>query len=136
MGTPFRTAPPRVRALQAAALILLILCAPAFLSGCAILRPHHQAKPQDQKPATAVGYNPGPQRIGTIALVNTDQNFVLIDVGSLYSPRPGTALKSFASGAESGTESSVLAVTAEKDRPFIAADIIRGTPKVGDEVRE
>jgi hypothetical protein len=64
--------------------------------------------------------------------VNEDLSFVLVDVGSLYAPQAGTALKSFSGGAET----AILAVDPEKQRPFIVADIIRGNPKVGDEVRE
>ena len=70
--------------------------------------------------------------MGTIALVSGDLSYVLVDVGSLSSPEPGTALKSFSGGAET----AILAVDPEKQRPFIVADIIRGNPKVGDEVRE
>jgi hypothetical protein len=55
-----------------------------------------------------------------------------VDVGSLYVPQSGTALKSFSGDAETG----ILAVDPEKQRPFIVADIIKGEPKVGDEVRE
>jgi hypothetical protein len=70
--------------------------------------------------------------VGTVAVVNEELHFVLVDVGSLYVPRPGTALKSFSGGTETG----ILAVDPEKQRPFIVAEIIRGEPKVGDEVRE
>jgi len=74
----------------------------------------------------------GPRRVGRVAAVNEQLHFVLVDVGSLYSPTAGTALKSFSGGAETG----VLAVGTEKERPFIAADIVKGEPKVGDEVEE
>jgi hypothetical protein len=70
--------------------------------------------------------------VGTVAVVNEDLHFVLVDVGSLYVPQSGTALKSFSGDAETG----ILAVDPEKQRPFIVADIIKGEPKVGDEVRE
>jgi len=75
---------------------------------------------------------PGPRRVGTIAEVNEELHFVLVDVGSLYTPAAGTALKSFSGGAETG----ILAVDAEKQRPFIVADIVKGDPKVGDQVEE
>ena len=100
----------------------LALCGVVFISGCAT-RGHRP---------TAAATPTGPQRVGTIALVNEDLNYVLVDVGSLYSPQAGTALKSFSGGAET----AILAVDPEKQRPFIVADIIRGTPKVGDEVKE
>ena len=82
--------------------------------------------------ATPVAPPPAPRRVGSIASVNDQLHFVLIDVGSLYSPSPGTALKSFSAGQETG----VLAVNPEKQRPFIVADIVKGTPKVGDDVDE
>jgi hypothetical protein len=102
---------------------LVALCSVIVISGCATGR-HH--------PPPTAATPPGPQRVGTIALVSADLSYVLVDVGSLYSPQAGTALKSFSGGAETG----ILAVDPEKQRPFIVADIIRGSPKVGDEVRE
>jgi len=74
-----------------------------------------------------------PRRVGTVALVNDDMHFVLIDVGSLYAPVAGTALKSFSS---TGSETGVLAVDPERKRPFIVADIVKGMPQVGDVVEE
>lgn len=100
---------------------LLAICA-AIPCGCAWRR--HQ---QGREPALA-----GPRRVGSIAVVNDELHFVLIDVGTLYTPAAGTALKSFSGGKETG----VLAVDAEKQRPFIVADIIKGDPKVGDQVEE
>jgi hypothetical protein len=70
--------------------------------------------------------------VGRVAVVNEELGFVLVDVGSLYIPAAGTALKSFSGGTETG----ILAVGTEKDRPFIAADIVKGSPKVGDDVEE
>ncbi len=93
-----------------------------LLAGCAF---HRQPRPM-----TAA--SSGPQRVGTIATVNEDLHFVLVDVGSLYAPGAGTALKSFSNGVETG----ILAVSPEKERPFIVADIIKGDPKIGDEVKE
>lgn len=109
---------------QASRYALLALCGVVWMSGCATSRRN--------KAAAAADSPPGPQRVGTIALVNEDLSFVLVDVGSLYSPQAGTALKSFSGGSET----AILAVDPEKQRPFIVADIIRGNPKVGDEVRE
>jgi hypothetical protein len=68
--------------------------------------------------------------VGTIALVNDDLHFVLVD--AYYEPPAGTALKSFSGDVET----SILAVDPEERRPFIVADIIRGEPKVGDKVEE
>jgi len=102
----------------------LAACGTIIFSGCALGRRHPRPAP-----AAVV---PGPQRVGTVAVVNEELRFVLVDVGSLYTPQPGTALKSFSDGTETG----VLAVGPEKQRPFIVADIVKGEPKVGDEVRE
>ena len=111
---------------QASRYAVLALCGVVWISGgCAT----------GQRPKVAeaaADSSPGPQRVGTIALVNAELNFVLVDVGSLYAPQAGTALKSFSGGSET----AILAVDPEKQRPFIVADIIRGNPKVGDEVRE
>jgi len=95
-----------------------------LLSACAFWRP--------RPPHPAAGVAPGPRRVGTVALVNDDLHFVLVDVGSLYTPAAGTALKSFSGTKETG----ILAVDPEKQRPFIVADIVKGEPKVGDQVEE
>lgn len=76
--------------------------------------------------------NAPPHKVGTVAMVNREMRFVLLDVGTFYTPAPGSALKTFTSGIESGT----LSVTGERRRPFIAADIASGEPIVGDDVFE
>jgi hypothetical protein len=75
---------------------------------------------------------PVPHLLGRIALVNENLKFVLIDVGTYYSPKPGQALKTF----RAGTQTGILAVTPEYKRPFVAADIIQGNPAPGDAVYE
>jgi hypothetical protein len=99
-------------------------------TGCAAGQHAHRSTKAEATPAPTPL---GPQRVGTIALVNTDLHFVLVDVGSLYTPQAGMALKSFSAANQ---ETGILAVSKEKQRPFIVADIIKGTPQVGDEVRE
>jgi hypothetical protein len=101
-------------------LAALGICGIFVLAGCATHRHEH------------TGLAPGPRQVGTVAMVNEDLRFVLVDVGSLYTPAAGTALKSFSGGAESG----ILAVGPQKHRPFIVADIVKGEPKVGDLVEE
>jgi len=111
----------RIRPLSLSSLaILALLLSP----GCAW--PKHKPPPQAAAPI------PGPRRVGTIAVVNDALHFVLIDVGTLYIPLPGTALKSFSGTAQT----AILAVNPERQRPFIAADIIEGHPTVGDQVQE
>lgn len=69
--------------------------------------------------------------VGEIAVVNAAEHFVLIDLGpNLYVPEPGLNLRSHDAA---GTVAH-LKTSPEQKRPFIAADIIDGAPKVGDEV--
>ena len=93
------------------------------MNGCALF--HKRKKP---RPSAAVQ----PQMVGTIALVNDSMHFVLVDTGGSAGPQKGQALKSFTNGQESG----ILMVTGERQRPFIAADIVKGAPQKGDEVMQ
>lgn len=101
-----------------ALLLLALLCL-----GCAAGR--------KRSPAAAAAPR-GPQVVGTVAVLNGASRFVLLDVGSLYAPEPGSALKCYSGDTETGE----LVVSPEKKRPFIAADIVKGEPKVGDRVEE
>ncbi len=96
------------------------------LNGCALFpkkkRPEPVAAQQNQQNQ--------PHAIGTVALVNNDLHFVLIDVGSSYEPLKGVAVKSFTDGQESG----ILTISGERQRPFVAADIVKGAPQKGDTV--
>ncbi len=103
----------------------LAVCGSVLLGGCAT----HSKKKKPQPDAAAL---PAPRRVGTVALVNQELGYVLLDVGTLYMPSAGTALKSFTGETESG----ILAVDPEKRGPFIVADIVKGEPKVGDQVEE
>ena len=69
-----------------------------------------------------------PQIVGTITLVNPALGFVLVDVRAFEYPAVGLALKCFADGKET----AILMVSPEKNRPFIIADIVKGTPNKGD----
>jgi hypothetical protein len=93
----------------------------AQISGCALLRRHPKKKPE--KPAA-------PLLVGTITLVNDDGHFVLIDSGMSPSPAPGAVLKCRTAGGESGE----LKAGAIRKRPFAIADVVKGTPHVGDQV--
>lgn len=74
---------------------------------------------------------PRPIIVGEVAIVDENKRFVLIDLASnLYTPAPGVALRTM-NGAE---ETGRLRAAPERKRPFVAADIIDGTPNVGDEV--
>ena len=75
----------------------------------------------------------GPRAInvGEVAVVDKERRFVLIDLeSSLYVPAPGAALRTL----QGSTETARLKVSPERKRPFIAADILDGEPKVGDRV--
>jgi hypothetical protein len=69
--------------------------------------------------------------VGEVAIVEAEKGFVLIDLRSnLYVPTPGVILRS----ASSSGETAKLKASPEQNRPFIAADILEGTPQVGDQV--
>lgn len=89
--------------------------------GCALLR-----RPPKAKRAIAVV----PLLVGKITLVDEEGRYVLIDSGMNPSPLPGAVLKSRAAGVETGE----LTTGAIRRRPFAIADVIKGTPKVGDQV--
>jgi hypothetical protein len=89
-------------------------------SGCAVA--HHRA---------ITSAAPGPVVVGEVAVVDEEERFVLIDLGSNLSvPPPGAAL--WTKNAKGLT--SHLRASSEQKRPFIAADILDDTPAVGDEV--
>ena len=94
----------------------------AQVSGCALF-----PKGQQVKRATAV---PQPLLVGTITLVNTEQNFVLIDSTNSPGPLPDAALKTRGpDGAVAELKSGAI-----RRRPFTIADVVKGTPQVGDQV--
>ena len=86
------------------------------------------AAPQKRTQAAALQ----PHLVGTVALVNQAAGFVLVDVGTLYMPGSGKALKCYSGGQETAE----LSTTPERKIPFISADIVKGTPGQGDQVFE
>lgn len=94
------------------------------LAGCAALRGRQSAKRSNQ-PVPAV-----PILVGTITLVNEEGRYVLIDSGMSPSPLAGAVLKS----RRAETESGELKAGAIRKRPFAIADVVKGTPQVGDQV--
>ena len=101
--------------------LLVVLLLTQF-SGCALL-----PKGKPAKRATAV---PQPLLVGTITLVNTEQNFVLIDSTNSPGPLPDAVLKTRGpDGAVAELKSGPV-----RRRPFTIADVVKGVPKVGDEV--
>ena len=67
---------------------------------------------------------------GTIQLVNTAENFVLIESESASPVIPGEKYLSVQNGRESGT----LRMTSLKAHPFLIADIVSGNPSTGDKI--
>ena len=105
-------------------LILLLGVAALATNGCATNKRTAAAaagRPTQSAPVLLVG---------TIALVNADSGFVLIDQGQQASPTTGALLKTY-SGPN---ESAVLVASDVRKRPFIIADIKSGTPQKGDRV--
>jgi hypothetical protein len=105
----------------------ILLALSLFLAACAIHRP---TKPQAEKPA-AVPAQPQGKFVGTVTTVNDDYHFVMIE--SYFTPKPGTALKVL---SPDGVEIGVLTVSPENRRPFIIANIVKGSPQKGDQVFE
>lgn len=102
-------------------LLLLAVC--AGLSACAT---------PNKPPKNALPTTPQPRLVGTVALVNQESGFVLVDVGTSYVPGPGKTLKCLLGGKETAE----LKTTPEQKIPFISADIMKGTPAKGDQVFE
>ncbi len=94
------------------------------LSGCAPRRPRKPPKAPAPTPP------PAPLLVGTVTLVNEEQHFVLIDSTTSSSPLPDVVLKTRGQGGETGE----LKAGAIHRRPFAIADLVKGTPKVGDQV--
>ncbi len=92
------------------------------ISGCGLL--FHGRKKTPRAPAAK------PLLVGTIMLVNEDGHFVLIDSGMSPGPLPGAVLKSRTAAGESGE----LKAGDVRRRPFAIADVVKGTPRVGDQV--
>lgn len=105
-------------------LSLLLAAAIIVLPGCGLLH----MWPWKKKAPGAVAK--APRLVGTVALVNEEDSFVLIDNGSLPSPSAGTVLKCNLTG----TTSAEVRVTQIHKPPFVIADIIKGLPKKGDQV--
>ena len=97
-----------------------IICVAACLAALAGCATHHKTTP------------PLHRVVGTIVLVNEANRFVLIDGGMHAPATAGAALKSFAGNQETG----VLTLSPERKPPFLIADIVKGSPKKGDQVVE
>ena len=71
-----------------------------------------------------------PQWLGSIRMVNTAENFVLIESSTMSSAVPGETYLSVGNGAETAS----LRMTSLKNPPFLIADIISGNPSPGEKI--
>ncbi len=69
-----------------------------------------------------------PRQVGKVSLINTGDNFVLIELQSALVPKPGQRLYVY----DGQMKSAELQVSKEKRRPFIIADIQEGLPQQED----
>ena len=100
-------------ALKLAATLALVSALPA----CAF------KKKQPDPPAIST-----PKPIGTVRMVNSPEQFALIETTSPVAP--GRILRSKNDLAETAT----LRATPHRNHPFLIADIVEGTPAPGDRI--
>ncbi len=101
-----------------------------LLPGCAKPKPAPRPAPA-KTGATPAPVRTVPRPVGEVAIVEAENGFVLVDLGSsLYVPEPGETLHA----RNAHGETAKLKASAEQNRPFVAADIVEGHPQVGDEV--
>jgi hypothetical protein len=113
-----------------------VLVIPVALAACAGPWKKEIPKAQPVRFPTAAAQEAAqgtkPRQVGTILIVNTEGNFVLIDSGGWAPPPQGTALKCFRDGAETG----VIAVGSERQGTHVVADVVTGSPRKGDRVMQ
>lgn len=118
------------RTLQtAAALLALATTQP----GCHLLMRQRKPSRAEREVAQFAAKSRRPvQRVGVVTLVNEEDRFVLIDNGSVAPPAIGAKLLSYSGD----TPSAELKASAVRRRPFTVADVVNGSPRVGDEIFE
>ena len=104
------------------------LLAISSFSGCALLKIGGRKKRAEPEAPRATL----PRLLGKITLVNEEEKFALIDIGSLPAPEAGLKLRSMSATSETGE----LTVSAARRRPFVIADIESGEPQIGNRVFE
>ena len=82
--------------------------------------------PRKTRPPTAIP----PTRVGEVKVVSLENQFVLIDAATLQGASPNDVLVCIANQQETAQ----LRLSTLKSPPFLIADIISGTPSVGDKV--
>lgn len=68
--------------------------------------------------------------VGSLHVVRPEEGFVLIRSSRFFQIEPGTDIITYGNG---GTETSRLRVSPAKKGQFVTADILSGSPKVGDQ---
>jgi|GEM_PF-1274835 len=86
----------------------------------------HVIFPVKQSPPTALA----PRWLGTVKLVDQHEGYVLIDSPTYSALATGQTLNSLGNDSQTGT----LRVTADREPPFVIADIVSGAPHAGDRV--
>lgn len=71
-----------------------------------------------------------PQWTGVIRMVNSAENFVLVESPTIASAIPGETYLAVGKGVETAT----LRMTSLKNPPFLIADIVSGSPSPGDKI--
>lgn len=71
-----------------------------------------------------------PRWLGTVKLVDQREGYVLIDSQTYSALATGQTLNSIGNDSQTAT----LRVTADREPPFVIADIVSGAPHVGDRV--
>ena len=79
-----------------------------------------------QRPPSALP----PQWVGVIRMVNSAENFVLLESNAISSAIPGETYLAVGKGVETAT----LKMTSLKNPPFLIADIVSGSPSPGDKI--
>jgi hypothetical protein len=69
-----------------------------------------------------------PQQLGTVRMVNSPEQFALIETPAPVAP--GRILRS----KNDISETATLRATPHRDHPFLIADIVEGTPSPGDRI--
>jgi len=86
----------------------------------------HVIFPVKKGPPTALA----PRWLGTVKLVDQHEGYVLIDSPTYSALATGQMLNSIGNDSQTGT----LRVTADREPPFLIADIVSGNPRGGDRV--
>lgn len=71
-----------------------------------------------------------PQWVGIIRMVNTAERFVLLESNSISTIMPGETYVA----VSKKNETASLRMTSLKNPPFVIADIMSGTPSVGEKI--